>query len=322
MADEISQWIAAAEREMQHGTHAAALPYLHKVFAYSDQFSDVRARACLKLAVSCRSVGQPFIGAEFLREAENIALAAPALKQQLSAELSAVARVFANAGELEHQFNDLMVCVTRIWHRIGIPFLPVKENFQLLNVHRVDQPSPHFSNITWACLLPLCAPRSSEPAFQPLLTAFDVNLGPHIMQRFERTLEVLEADPDLGLLDAQKSPTLAFTLRVSKTDIPALKEAGGYFLANGVPVNLLEDAPRTQNGDDFVRAPLSYATKGADLFALALHRKAEKLFEVAGDNKGRRLAIINQAIAMRLLGREEDSKLVAWSVYSEFEEGR
>jgi hypothetical protein len=317
MADEISQWIAAAERQIQLGAHAAALPYLHKVFAYATQFSNAKAHACLKLAAACRSVGQPFIGAEFLREAESIALAVPTLKQQLSTELSATARLFTDAAELEHEFSNLIVRVTQIWHRIGIPFMPAKENLRLLNVHRVDQPSPYFSNITWACLLPVYAPDSSEPTFQALLTAFDVNLGPHVMQRFERTLEFLEADQDLHLLAAETSPTLAFTLRVSKADIPALKEIAGHFLASGVPVDLLEEAPRTQNGDDFVKAGLSYASQGADLFALALLREAGKVFQAAGDNKGRRLASLNEALTMQRLGYKQDATAVALSVYNE-----
>jgi hypothetical protein len=317
MADESLHWIAAAERQIQLGAHGAALPYLHKVFLYAAKFSSVRAHACLKLADACRSVGQPFIGAEFLREAESIALAVPTLKQQLSTELSATARLFTDGAKLEHDFSNLIARVTQIWHRIGIPFAPAKENLRLLNVHRVDQPTPYFSNITWACLLPVYALDSSEPALQALLTTFDVNLGPHVMQRFERTLEFLEADQDLHLLSAETSPTLAFTLRIPKADIPALKEIAGHFLASGVPLALLENAPRTQNGDGFVKAGLSYASQGADLFALALLREAGKVFQAAGDNKGRRLASLNEALTMQRLGYERDATAVALSVYNE-----
>src|SRR5580704_14452730 len=89
--EELLQLIGDAEQHIRSEKPSAALPYLHRAFFYSTDFPEVKAIACLRIATVCRSTGQHFIGAEFFREANNIASSLPPLIQTLSGELTKAA---------------------------------------------------------------------------------------------------------------------------------------------------------------------------------------------------------------------------------------
>jgi hypothetical protein len=315
MSNELMALLDIAESHLRRKEYSSALPHLHKVFVYSGEVSEIRALACVRLAVSCWETGQMLIGSEFMREAESIARVT--CTRRLSEDLLSTSPILKPMDSVECEMTSLINAVTGLWHRLGVPFWPAKENLRLVNVHRVDEPAPFFSNISWYCQLPLLSPNSAQPLAQGLLTVFDIGLGPHVVERYLRTVEYLEHEPEQSLVDAQRSDTIAFTLRVSQRERAVLEVVGRQFENDGVPLELIKTAPRSAKGDDFVEASNKLARQGADLFVLTLLREARRLYQDVGDRKGVRLAMINECLAMRRLGRIDDAARIWYAAWTE-----
>jgi hypothetical protein len=321
--DELSGWIRAAEPYMDSAAPSNALPYLHKAFVYSAECRDLRAVASLKLAGVCRRTGQHFIGSEFLREATYIARSTPQVMEALRLELTKESDAFAaHRGVVDLTLRDLICYITRVWHNMGIPFPPSEECLVLSNVYRVDEPQPFFSNISWLCLLPFEDPGGGN-AFQALLTAFDIQLGPHVVQRFERTADVLQngMDDSLELIATKRLATIGITLSISKEKLRALEEIGRQIFARGVPLDLvLEATPISGGGIEYLKAGLDAASNGADLFCLTLVRRAQHLFESERNTKYLLLARLHEALAMKRLRQGSEAASLALSIQSDAEQ--
>ena len=200
-----------------------------------------------------------------------------------------------------------------------MPVLPGIDHLRLINSHLVTEGRPYLSNMSWWCELPLIkkVPGEEERQLGGLLTAFDINLGEHVLKRFERTVDALRSgiDPSTPLVTWGITDHLGITLRIPNDSLDVILEVGREIILHGLPLAECPGCPSSEDPEAFHKAASRSYQEGAELFGIAFGREAQRLFKERRDSLGYLLARFDEGLSYQRLGQNRLCFSILMDVY-------